>query len=59
MDKHRVEGAGRQTKGSMKKALGKITGNRRLQAKGATAGTTGRVQSTLGKARDRVRGAKK
>jgi uncharacterized protein YjbJ (UPF0337 family) len=56
MDKHRVQGAGRLAKGSVKKALGKITGDRRLQAKGAAARTAGRVQGTLGKAKDGLRG---
>ncbi len=34
MDKNRIEGAARQAKGSLKEAVGKVTGNRELEIEG-------------------------
>jgi uncharacterized protein YjbJ (UPF0337 family) len=59
MDKNRVAGAGKQTKGSLKKAIGKITGDRETQAEGTADKATGKVQSAFGKAKDSVRDALK
>jgi uncharacterized protein YjbJ (UPF0337 family) len=55
MDKNRIEGAGRQAKGSVKKAIGKITGDRETEVEGAAEKTAGKVHSAFGKAKDRVR----
>ncbi|WP_024343453.1 CsbD family protein [Bradyrhizobium japonicum] len=35
MDNDRVRGTAKQIKGSVKEAIGKITGNRKLEAEGA------------------------
>ncbi|MDP1729907.1 MAG: CsbD family protein [Devosia sp.] len=57
MDKDRIEGAGKQVKGAIKDAAGKITGDRTLQAEGKADKMVGKVQSEVGKAKDAVRDA--
>jgi uncharacterized protein YjbJ (UPF0337 family) len=59
MDKDRIEGAGRQAKGSVKEAVGKITGDAETQAEGAAEKAAGKVQSAVGGAKDTVRDAPK
>ena len=59
MDKNRIEGAARQAKGSIKEAVGKVTGNRELQMEGKAEKAAGEVQSTIGKAKDSVKSALK
>jgi len=55
MDKDRVKGAGQQIKGSVKEAIGKVTGNKRTEAEGAAEKTAGKVQSGAGKTKDAIR----
>lgn len=55
MDRNRVEGAAKQVKGSVRETIGKVTGNRTTQARGATEKLTGKVQSKVGKFADAVR----
>jgi uncharacterized protein YjbJ (UPF0337 family) len=55
MDKNRVEGAAKQVKGTVKEAMGKVTGNRTTQAEGAAEKLAGKVQSRIGEAADAVR----
>jgi uncharacterized protein YjbJ (UPF0337 family) len=55
MDKNRVEGAAKQVTGSVKEAIGKITGNKTTQAEGAAERVAGKIQSKVGKAADTVR----
>jgi uncharacterized protein YjbJ (UPF0337 family) len=57
MDKDRMEGAGRQVKGAVKDAAGKITGDKKLQAEGKIDKATGKAQTEFGKAKDAVRDA--
>ncbi len=57
MDKDRIAGAAKQAKGSVKEAIGKITGNAKLQAEGAAEKAAGKVQNTAGGAKDAVRDA--
>ena len=59
MDKDRIKGSGRQVKGSVKEAIGKVTGDRKTQAEGAAEKTVGKVQSSIGKAKDAARDAVK
>lgn len=59
MDKDRAEGAGKQVKGSIKDAAGKLTGDKRLQAEGKLEKAEGKVQREVGKAKDNVRDAAK
>jgi len=55
MDKDRVEGAGHQVKGSVKEAVGKMTGDKKTQASGAAEKAAGKVQSTVGGVKDTVK----
>ncbi|WP_168790202.1 CsbD family protein [Paraburkholderia aromaticivorans] len=55
MDRNRVEGAAKQFKGSVKEAIGRLTGNRTTQVKGAAEKLAGKVQSKVGEAADAVR----
>jgi uncharacterized protein YjbJ (UPF0337 family) len=59
MDKDRVEGAGRQVKGSVKEAIGKVTGDAKTQTEGAAEKAAGKVQSAIGGAKDSIREALK
>jgi CsbD-like. len=55
MDKNRIEGAAKQVKGSIKEAIGKVTGDRATQAEGIAEKTAGKVQADVGKAADTVK----
>ncbi|MBI0331758.1 CsbD family protein [Burkholderia plantarii] len=55
MDKNRIEGAVKQVKGSIKEAIGKVTGDRTTQAEGVAEKTAGKVQSNVGKVSDAVK----
>ncbi|MEK6423452.1 MAG: CsbD family protein [Burkholderia gladioli] len=55
MDKNRIEGAVKQVKGSIKEAIGKVTGDRPTQAEGVAEKTAGKVQSNAGKVSDAVK----
>ena len=59
LDKDRIEGAGKQVKGAVKDAAGKLVGDRKLQAEGKADKAVGKVQSEVGKAKDAVRNAVK
>jgi uncharacterized protein YjbJ (UPF0337 family) len=52
MDKDRVEGAAHQAKGSVKEAVGKMTGDKKTQAEGAGEKAAGKVQNTVGGVKD-------
>jgi len=55
MNKDRVEGSAKQAKGSLKEAVVKATGNRRLQGKGAAEKVEGKIQNAVGGAKDAVK----
>ena len=57
MDKDRVEGTGKQAKGAVKDAAGKLTGDSKLQAEGKADKMKGKVQNTVGGMKDSVRDA--
>ena len=57
MDKDRVEGVGKKVTGSVKEAIGKVTGDTKLQAEGVADKATGTVQNAAGGAKDSVRDA--
>ncbi len=59
MDKNRIEGGAKEVKGTVKEAVGKLVGNERLEAEGKIDKAAGEAQSTLGKAKDAVKGALK
>lgn len=57
MDKDRIEGAGKQVKGALKDAAGKVTGDSKLQAEGKADKVEGKVQNTVGGLKDKAREA--
>ena len=57
MDKNRVEGAAHQVKGSVKEAVGKVTGDKKIQAEGTAEKAAGKVQNAVGGAKDAVKDA--
>jgi uncharacterized protein YjbJ (UPF0337 family) len=59
MDKDRIDGAGKQVKGAVKDAAGKITGDVGLQVEGKAEKVAGKIQGEVGKAKDEARDAVK
>ncbi len=55
MDKDRIEGAAKQVKGTIKEAIGKVTGDTKIQAEGMAGKAAGKVQSGVGEAKDSAR----
>jgi uncharacterized protein YjbJ (UPF0337 family) len=58
MDKQRVKGAVDEAVGSAKRAVGGLTGNRHTQAEGLIQQGKGKVETAVGKLKDKVRDAK-
>jgi uncharacterized protein YjbJ (UPF0337 family) len=56
MNKNRVNGTIDEVIGSAKRKAGKWTGNTPLQVKGVAQQVKGKLENTLGKAKDAVRG---
>ena len=59
MDKDRIAGSTKQTKGSVKEAIGKVTGDSKTQAEGSADKTAGKAQNAVGGIKDTVRDATK
>lgn len=59
MDKDRIAGAAKETKGAVKDAIGKATGDAKLQAEGKADKAEGKVQNAIGGMKDAVRDALK
>jgi uncharacterized protein YjbJ (UPF0337 family) len=59
MDKDRVAGSARKAKGSVKEAIGKVTGDSKTQAEGAAEKTAGQAQNAAGGVKDTLRNATK
>ena len=59
MDKDRIAGSTKQAKGTAKEAVGKATGDSKLQADGKADKATAKVQNAFGGAKDAVRDALK
>lgn len=57
MDSDRIEGMAKQAKGAVKDVAGKVTGDTKLQAEGKADKAEGKVQNTVGGAKDAVRDA--
>ena len=55
MDKDRIKGAAQQIKGSIEKAVGKLTGDKKLEAHGKIDKAAGSVRTAVGEAKDTVR----
>jgi uncharacterized protein YjbJ (UPF0337 family) len=45
MDKDRIAGSAKQAKGSVKEAIGKVTGDTKTQAEGAAEKAAGKVRT--------------
>ncbi len=56
MDKDRIGGAFKQAKGAVKDAVGKLTGDTKMQAEGKTDKVEGKVQNTVGGVKDAAKG---
>ncbi|MDR3517904.1 MAG: CsbD family protein [Azospirillaceae bacterium] len=52
MDKNRIIGAGKQIKGSIKEAVGKLVGDAKLQADGKAEQAEGKAQNLVGSIKD-------
>ena len=59
MHKDEIKGAANDIKGSAKETAGRATGDRRLEAEGATQKTMGKIRKGVGKAKDAARDALK
>jgi uncharacterized protein YjbJ (UPF0337 family) len=57
MDKDRVIGSAKEIKGAVKEAIGKATGDAKLQSDGKADKVEGTVQNAIGGVRDTVRDA--
>ena len=56
MNSDRAKGTIDEMVGSAKRTAGKLTGNTPLQVKGMAQQAKGKIENTLGKAKDAVRG---
>ena len=56
MDKDRVDGAAQKAKGSIKDAVGKVTGDSKLRAEGKADKAAGSIKNAIGGAKDAIRG---
>ena len=59
MDKEHIKGAGDKAKGAVKDAVGKATGNERMQAEGKADKAKGDVRHAVGNVKDAARDLKK
>jgi uncharacterized protein YjbJ (UPF0337 family) len=55
MNKDRVEGSLEQAKGKVKEVAGKATGDAKLEGEGKAQQVAGKVQNTIGGAKDAVK----
>ncbi|MGV7240508.1 CsbD family protein [Caballeronia sp. M23-90] len=55
MNKNKVDGTLKQIKGSVKEALGKVTGNTPLEVEGVAEKTAGKVQEGVGKTQEKAK----
>jgi uncharacterized protein YjbJ (UPF0337 family) len=56
MDKDRIAGSAKQMKGAAKEAVGKVTGDAKLQADGKADKAAGKIQNAVGGLKDAVKG---
>lgn len=55
MDTDRIGGAAHQVKGAIKQAVGKVTGDAKIEAEGAAEKSAGKVQNAVGGLKDAAR----
>ena len=56
MDKDRIKGSAQQAKGVVKEAVGKFTGDTKLEAEGKAEKVAGKIQNAVGGLKDSIRG---
>ena len=56
VDKDRIKGSAEQIKGTVKEAVGKVLGDKKMETEGATDKPAGKVQNAVGGLKDAVRG---
>jgi uncharacterized protein YjbJ (UPF0337 family) len=56
MDKDRIKGVTQQAKGAIKEAIGKATGDAKLETEGGTDKAVGKMQNAVGGFKDALRG---
>ena len=59
MDKNRIAGAAKAAKGNVKEAIGKATGDAKLQADGRADKAQGKLQNAIGGVMDAARDSMK
>ena len=57
MDMDRIEGSAKQVKGAIKEAVGKVTGDAKLETEGKADKAEGKVQNAVGGLKDTLRSA--
>jgi uncharacterized protein YjbJ (UPF0337 family) len=57
MNKDRIEGSTKQTKGKIKEVVGKATGDSKLETEGKADQAAGKIQNTVGGLKDTVKEA--
>jgi uncharacterized protein YjbJ (UPF0337 family) len=55
MDKDRIVGSAKQIKGSVKKTIGKVTGDGKLQSEGEADKVEGKIQNAFGGFKDALK----
>ena len=55
MDKNRIEGVAKQVKGSVKEAIGKMTGDTKTELEGTAEKNIGKAQAKAGELADKAR----
>ena len=55
MNKDRIKGAARKIKGSVEKAVGKLVGNKKLEARGKMDQAAGNIRKAVGDGKDIAR----
>ena len=59
MDKNRIDGLAKEAKGSIKEAIGKLTGNTATEVEGKIEKTAGKAQAEAGRGIDAAKDALK
>jgi uncharacterized protein YjbJ (UPF0337 family) len=59
VDKDRIAGSAKVIKGTVKEAIGKVTGDAKLETEGKADKAAGKVQNAIGGVKDTVRDALK
>ena len=56
VDKDRIKGSAEQIKGTVKEAVGKVLGDKKMETEGTADKAAGKVQNAVGGLKDAVRG---